>query len=263
MQVATEERARRVSLARAEREHDYRLARLARTAGAARQQAEAEARTRTLKAQKAAAKGSRRKLRALMGAPGTEHKMLPDDVEGGEDGHEDTTVLPLVIKADVYGSIEAVEQALEALSSSKVPSQPSPLRALALPVIPTLIPLSSNRTSLALWVLRLSFAALVLAGALSLGRSAGGSRRRWAGVRKRCRIGLDNGSQDPGLQRAPGQQRCAEGCKTGRGRHYAVPRDLPPPRGAGRPPCRTCPAHTSELVVWGCEGSLMNYGPGT
>eukprot|EP00192_Tetraselmis_astigmatica_P002451 CAMPEP_0117663760 /NCGR_PEP_ID=MMETSP0804-20121206/8797_1 /TAXON_ID=1074897 /ORGANISM="Tetraselmis astigmatica, Strain CCMP880" /LENGTH=962 /DNA_ID=CAMNT_0005470825 /DNA_START=460 /DNA_END=3349 /DNA_ORIENTATION=+ len=117
MRVGSEERARRMSTARTERAHDYRLARLSKTIAASRLLAEADIRAKMLVAQKAARRERRgRRIKQLSAAPGTEHKVEMEEEEGAE---QRAVVLPVLVKADVFGSIEAVQSAIEALSSSK------------------------------------------------------------------------------------------------------------------------------------------------
>jgi len=115
-QVGTEERARRISEARSARANDYRLSRLNNTAAMAKLQADESARAAALQAQKMA-----RKMRV-----GGKHRSEVRDPSGltGEDGQEaeemSVATLPIIIKGDVHGSVEAVESALLTMSGEQV-----------------------------------------------------------------------------------------------------------------------------------------------
>lgn len=112
-EMASEERARRISVARAARAHDYRLARLSKTTAMARLHAEAEARAAALKAEKAARKARRNRR---FNGPVSELAGVDED----EDQDFEPATLPVIIKGDVQGSLEAVESALAALSGEQV-----------------------------------------------------------------------------------------------------------------------------------------------
>jgi len=111
-EMASEERARRISVARAARAHDYRLARLSKTTAMARLHAEAEARAAALKAEKAARKARRNRR---FNGPVSELAGVDED----EDQDFEPATLPVIIKGDVQGSLEAVESALAALSGEQ------------------------------------------------------------------------------------------------------------------------------------------------